>query len=106
MTSENKAFTEAEKFTPIFDRILIKREASALERRTSASGLHLPDKTKDEYKSSEGILIKCADDCDDRIKKLTGKRVLFARYSGDDIKVGSEEYVLATDTDIFGELHD
>jgi chaperonin GroES len=100
------SFATAEKFTPYFDRILIKREISALERRTAASGIHLTDTTKDQYKSSEGILIKCASDCDDRIKALTGKRVLFARYSGDDIKIGNEEYVLATDTDIFGELHE
>ena len=59
---------------------------------------------KDNYKSSEGILIKCADDCDERVKNLTGKRILFARYSGDDIKIDGEEFVLATDSDIFGSL--
>jgi co-chaperonin GroES (HSP10) len=107
MTEDNtSAFKEAEKFTPFFDRVLIKRELSALERRLKTSGLQLADNAKDNHKSSEGILIKCAADCDDRIKKLTGKRVLFARYSGDDIKVGDQEYVLATDIDIFGELHE
>lgn len=104
MTDIKTAFAQAEKFVPIFDRVLIKRELSALERKTQAAGLHLPDNTKDSHKSSEGILIKCADDCDDRVKDLVGKRVLFARYSGDDIKVGTEEFVLATDGDIFGEL--
>lgn len=100
----NKAFKAAEKFDPVFDRVLIKREKSALERKVSKAGLLAPDTVKDSYKSSEGILIKCSDDCDERVKALSGKRILFARYAGDDIKVHDEEFVLATDTDVFGEL--
>jgi chaperonin GroES len=95
---------EAKNFTPIFDRVLIKRDKSALERKVQKAGLITPDNVKDNYKSSEGILVKCADDCDERVKALTGKRILFARYMGDDIKIGDEEFVLCTDADIFGEL--
>lgn len=98
------AFKAAENFTPIFDRVLIKREKSALERKVEKAGLVTPDKVKDDYKSSEGILVKCADDCDERVKALTGKRILFGRYMGDDIKVGDEEFVLCTDVDVFGQL--
>lgn len=98
------AFKSAERFDPIMDRILIKREKSALERRVEKSKLITPDNVKENYKSSEGVLIKCAPDCDDRVKALTGKRILFGRYMGDDIKVGDEEFVLCTDTDVFGEL--
>lgn len=97
-------FKVAEKFNPIFDRVLIKRELSALERRAKASGLHLTDHTKDTTKSSEGILIKCAPDCADEVKALTGKRILCSRYSGDEIKIDGEEFWLATDTDVYGEL--
>jgi co-chaperonin GroES (HSP10) len=96
----------AQNFIPIFDRVLIKREKSALERKIEKAGLHTPDQVSDSYKSSEGVLVKCAEDCDERVIALTGKRVLFARFSGDDIKLGDEEFVLATDTDIFGELKD
>lgn len=102
----NDYFEAAEKFIPIFDRVLIKRELSALERRATKSGIQLTDTTKDTNKSSEGILVKCAEDCDERVKALTGKRVLFARYSGDDIKVGGEEFALMTDADVFGQLKD
>lgn len=101
---EPDPFKVAEKFDPIFDRVLIKRELSALERRAKASGLHLTDQTKDTTKSSEGILIKCAPDCADEVKALTGKRILCSRYSGDEIKIGDEEFWLATDTDVYGEL--
>lgn len=98
------AFKAAENFEPIFDRVLIKREKSALERRTEKTKIILTDNTKESTKSSEGILIKCAPDCDDRVKKLTGQRILFGRYMGDDIKIENEEFVLCTDTDVFGSL--
>lgn len=101
---EPDPFKAAEKFVPIFDRVLIKRELSALERRAKNAGLHLTDQTKDTTKSSEGILIKCAPDCADEVKALVGKRILCSRYSGDEIKIGDEEFWLATDTDVFGEL--
>lgn len=99
-----ESFKAANSFDPIFDRVLIKREKSALERKVSKAGLIAPDTVKDNYKSSEGVLIKCAPDCSDAVKELTGKRILFARYMGDDIKVAEEEFVLCTDKDIFGEL--
>lgn len=104
-----KAYAAAEHFYPAFDRILIKREKSALERKMSKSGLITADIVKDAYKSAEGYLIKCGPTCDDEAFALLGKRVLFAKYSGEDIIVplpngDKEEFVLATDTDIFGEL--
>lgn len=102
--SIDQSFKTAENFVPIFDRVLIKREKSALERRMEKSGLQLTDQSRDTTKSSEGILIKCAPDCADEVKALIGKRVLCSRYSGDEIKIGDEEFWLATDTDVFGEL--
>lgn len=105
----NKAFEEAKHVKLAYDRILIKREKSALERRASKTGLILTDQTKDSTKSSEGFLIQCGPTADDEAVKLIGKRILFAKYSGEDIIVplpdGSKaEFVLATDTDIFLEL--
>ena len=99
-----ESFKNAEKFIPIFDRVLIKRELSALERRAAKSNIIVTDKTKDITKSSEGILIKCAPDCADEVKALEGKRILCSRYSGDEITVNGEEFWLATDSDVFGEL--
>lgn len=103
------AIKEASHFEPAYDRILLRREASALERRMQKSSLITADTVKDAYKSSEGFLIKCGPTCDDEAIKLIGKRVLFAKYSGEDITVtqpdGSKAvFVLATDSDIFGEL--
>jgi len=89
-------------FEPIFDRVLIKRCDSALEKKTGKAGLVLPDSVKDKYKASMGTLVKCGVDCHKDVQNLLGKTVLFARYSGDEIKLNDEEFLLATDRDIFG----
>lgn len=91
-------------FEPIFDRVLIKRVESGMQKRTEAAGLILPDKVKDDYKSMQGILIKCGETCSETVQSLVGKEVLFNRYSGDEIKLNGEEFLLATDADIFGEI--
>ena len=103
------AFKAAEHFDPAYARILIKREKSAIERRMEKSSLITADTVKDAYKSSEGVLIKCGPNADDAATRLIGKRVLFAKYSGEDIIVplpngDKEEFVLAMDEDIFGEI--
>ena len=104
-----KAFESAKHFDPVLDRILVKREVSALERKAGKSGIILADTTKEAYKSAEGYLIKCGPNCEEWAEKLIGKRILFAKYSGEDIIIplpngDKEEFVLATYLDIFGEL--
>lgn len=94
------------RFEPIFDRVLIKRNDSALQKKTEKAGLILPDNVSEKYKSSIGTLVKCGDGCAEEVKALTGKLVLFARYSGDEIKLNDEEFLLATDRDIFGGIDD
>ncbi len=89
-------------FTPIFDRVLIKRSDSSLNKKAGKAGLIVPDSVSDKYKSSQGTLVLVGDDCADVVKDLLGKQVLFARYSGDEIMLDGEEYLLATDRDIFG----
>lgn len=93
-------------FTPIFDRVLIKRHDSALKKKTEKAGLIMPDTVDDKYKSSIGTLVKCGEDCHEDVQNLLGKSVLFARYSGDEIKLNDEEFLLATDRDIFGGIDD
>ncbi len=104
-----RAFQAAEHFNPAYDRILIKREMSALERKTQKSGIILADQTKDAYQSAEGFLIKCGPTASKEAQSLVGKRILFSKYTGDDIIIPlpdgtKEQFILATDRDIYGEL--
>lgn len=104
-----KAEAAAEHFNPAYDRILIKREMSALERKTQKAGILLSDQTKDAYQSAEGYLLKCGPTASKEAVALIGKRILFSKYTGDDIIIPlpdgtKEQFILATDKDIYGEL--
>lgn len=89
-------------FTPIFDRVLIRRCDSSLSKKVSKAGLILPDNVKESYKASQGEIVTCGEDCHEDVKNLIGKEVLFARYSGDEIVLNGEEFILLSDRDIFG----
>jgi len=82
-TDLKKALEDAKYFEPAYDRILIKREISSLERKTKKAGLILTEQTKDSTKSAEGYLVKCGPTADDEAVRLLGKRILFAKYSGE-----------------------
>lgn len=108
-TDLDAALKAAKHFLPAYDRILIKRELSALERKTNKSGIILTDQTKDTTQSAEGYLVGYGPTVRDEAKQLYGKRILFSKYTGDDIVVplpggGTEKFILATDGDIYGEL--
>lgn len=96
----------SQEFDPIFDRVLIKRFESALLKKSKKAGIVLPDTVQSKYQASSGVLIKCGEECRDVVKALLGRKVLFAKYSGEDITIDGEEYFLATDGDIFGEWKD
>ena len=109
-TSElDKALETAKNFAPAYDRILIKRTLSALERKTNKAGLILADTIKDNYQSAEGYLVGFGPTVNEEAKALYGKRILFSKFTGDDIIVpaadgSKEQFILATDKDIYGEL--
>lgn len=105
----DKALIAAKNFSPAYDRILIKRTLSALERKTKKSGIILTDQTKESVQSAEGYLVGFGPTVNDEAKALFGKRILFSKFTGDDIIVptpdgGREQFILATDKDIYGEL--
>lgn len=104
-----EALDAAKHFEPAYDRVLIRRSVSALERRTQKSGLLLTDQTKDSTQSAEGYIVGFGPTANDEAKKLYGKKILFSKYTGDDIYIplpdGSKmQFILATDKDIYGEL--
>ena len=62
----------------------------------TASGIVLPDTS--EEKPQEGIVIATGDD--KKIKVKNGQKVIYSKYSGNDIKVGEKEYLLVKNEDI------
>jgi chaperonin GroES len=91
------------KIRPLQDRIIVRRLE---EEETSKGGIIIPDTAKE--KPSEGVVIavgkgKVTDDG----KKLPldvkkNDRILFGKYSGTDIKIEGEEYLIMREDDVLG----
>lgn len=93
-------------FEPIEDRVLLKRDLSGLEKKANSAGLVLPGTVKQNYQSAIGTIIKCGPLCRDSVANLLNKKVLVSHYSGIDVKIGEDDYLLVSDADILGEVND
>jgi len=90
---------------PLADRIVVK-PAEAEEK--TAGGIILPDTAKE--KPVEGTVVaagpgKVADD--GKVIKMevkVGDRVLYGKYSGTEVTINGEEYLIMRESDIFGIL--
>ena len=91
------------KLRPLQDRILVQR----VEEETSTKGgIIIPDTAKE--KPAEGKVVavgngKVGDDGKRialEVKK--GDRILFGKYSGTEVKVSGEEYLIMREEDVLG----
>jgi chaperonin GroES len=93
------------KIRPLYDRILVKRVE---EEHKTAGGLFIPDTAKE--KPQQGVIAavgsgKLQDD--GTLRKLevkAGDKILFAKYSGSDIKIDGVEHLILREDDILGVL--
>ncbi|BAY08982.1 co-chaperone GroES [Calothrix sp. NIES-2098] len=86
---------------PLGDRIFIKISES--EEKT-AGGILLPDSAKEKPQVGEIVAVGPGKRNDNgtiqTIDVAVGNKVLFSKYSGTDIKLGTEDYVLLSEKDI------
>lgn len=91
------------KLRPLQDRILVQRVE---EETTTKGGIIIPDTAKE--KPAEGKVIavgngKLGDDGKRvplEVKK--GDRILFGKYSGTEVKIEGEEYLIMREDDVLG----
>jgi chaperonin GroES len=91
------------KLKPLQDRILVQRVA---EETTTKGGIIIPDTAKE--KPAEGKVTavgngKVGDDGKRiplEIKK--GDRILFGKYSGTEVKIEGDEYLIMREDDVLG----
>jgi chaperonin GroES len=93
------------KFRPLHDRIVIKRiEAEA----KSAGGIIIPDTAKE--KPQQGEVVAVGPGGRDETGKLipidvkAGDRVLFGKWSGTEVKIDDQEYLIMKESDVMGVL--
>ena len=90
---------------PLHDRVLIKR----LEEGESKSGsIIIPDSAKEKPQQGEvqGVGAGKLSEKGERIAPVVkkGDRILFGKYSGADIKLEGEEYLILKEDEILGVL--
>lgn len=81
------------KLAPINGRIVIKRLEA--EEKTSG-GVYLPDTARKG--STEGKVVAVAEDATEEV--AVGDRVVYKEFSGTEITVDGEEYVLVSEEDL------
>ena len=89
--------------TPLHDRVLIKR----IEEKESIKGGIIPDTAKE--KPQEGEVIAAGAGKIEKGERIpldvkVGDRVLFGKYSGTEIKVDDEDYLILREDEILAKL--
>ncbi|HEY9639785.1 MAG TPA: co-chaperone GroES [Coleofasciculaceae cyanobacterium] len=86
---------------PLGDRVFIK--VSASEEKT-AGGIFLPETAKEKPQVGEIAAVgpgKISEDGQRQALEVkVGDKVLYSKYAGTDIKLGTDEYVLLSEKDI------
>jgi chaperonin GroES len=86
---------------PLDDRILLEPEQA---EETTASGIIIPDTAKEKPRIGKVIAVGTDEDLREKIKE--GNKVLFTKYSGDEIEMDGKEYKLLQRTDILAVVED
>lgn len=92
-------------FRPLHDRVLIRRIEA---EDKSAGGIIIPDTAQE--KPQEGEIVSAGNGLvseDGNLRPLevkAGDRILFGKYSGTEVKLDGEEFVIMKESDIMGVL--
>ena len=100
-----KAKSGAGKLIPLHDRIVIQ---PVVQEEVLASGIVIPDTAKE--KPQQGVVIAVGPGrLDDNGKRIAmdvsiGDRVLYAKYTGQEVKIDQEELIVLSEKDILAKV--
>ena len=92
---------------PLHDRVIIRRIEDSTDK--TAGGLFIPDTAKE--KPQEGEVIAAGegkykeDGTRQTLDVKAGDRVLFGKYSGSEIKLDGEEFIIMREDEILGVIN-
>jgi len=93
------------KIRPLQDRVIVQR---VQEEERTKGGIIIPDTAKEKPQEGKVVAVgKGKANDDGKITPLdvkVGDRILFAKYSGSDIKIDGEEFLIMREDDILGVL--
>lgn len=92
---------------PLYDRIVVKRSEES--EQTTAGGLIIPDSAKEKPQRGEVVAVgngkKTEDGKTIPLDVKVGDKILFGKYSGSDIKIGSEEFLIMREDEVLAILN-
>jgi chaperonin GroES len=91
------------KIKPLRDRVIVRRLE---EEEKTKGGLIIPDTAKEKPQAGEVVAVGSGKILEDgRVVPLevkSGDRILFGKYSGTEVKIDGEEYLMMREEDILG----
>ena len=88
---------------PLHDRVLVKRIE---ESETRIGGIIIPDSAKEKPSQGEVIAVGDGKMLEDgkraAVDVKAGDRILYGKYSGSDIRVDGEEYLIVREDEVLG----
>ena len=95
----------ATKFTPLHDRIVVRRIE---EGETTRGGIIIPDSAKDKPQEGEVISVGKGKSNEEGktfpLDVKAGDRILFGKYAGTDIKIDGEDFLIMREEEVLGIL--
>lgn len=91
------------KFRPLHDRVVVKRLESDTKTK---GGIIIPDSAKE--KPQEGQVVAVGPGARDESGKIValdvkaGDRILFGKWSGTEVKIDGEDFLIMKESDIMG----
>jgi chaperonin GroES len=93
------------KIRPLYDRIVVKRIETQEQK---VGGLYIPDTAKEKPQEGEVVAVGKGKRLEDgKVVPLdvqVGDRILFGKYSGSDIKLDNDEYLIMREEEVLGIL--
>src|ERR1700689_3589840 len=90
---------------PLYDRIVVKRIE---EQETTRNGIVIPDSAKEKPQEGEVIAVGKGKRLEDgtlvALDVRVGDRILFGKYSGNDIRIEGLEHMIMREDDILAVL--
>lgn len=94
------------KIRPLYDRIVVKRIETDTEK--THGGLYIPDTAKEKPQEGEVVAVGKGKRLEDgKVAALdvqAGDRILFGKYSGSEIKLDGNEYLIMREDEVLGIL--
>ena len=92
------------KIRPLHDRVLIKR---LIEEEKTKGGIIIPDSAKEKPQEGKVVAVGKGRLEDGKVIPLdvkAGDRILFSKYSGNEVKIEGEEHLILKEEEILGVL--